>query len=421
LTKLATAVDRLCDDAIAHIDARRFAEAETLLAEARALAPGNPKVHYHFAILFGDMGRHAEALAELDAALAGDDSDAKAHNNRGSVLQITGRLEEAERSFRRALELRPDLALPYVNLGKLLEQRGLPAQAMGVYDQALARGLEPEVFEQYRAALAGTTTPRSPDGWVKATFDNFAQVFANKVFFRALINTGLIIAVSLLVQLPLALAMAVLLAGRQFGAVTFRMIFFLPYILADVAAGLIWRFVFDGDYGLVSAISQSFGGEPVYMLADRQLGEIAVLVVIVWKYFGFHMMLYIAGLQGIDAALYEAARIDGAGAWQRFRFITLPQLAPMIRLSIFFSVIGSLQFFDMIIPLTNGGPSNSSHTIVSFLYAFGILRMKLGFGGAVSVLLFIARLHRSWDGSVTNKMTTGFRVGVLRLATDARC
>jgi len=177
LTKLATAVDRLCDDAIAHIDARRFAEAETLLAEARALAPGNPKVHYHFAILFGDMGRHAEALAELDAALAGDDSDAKAHNNRGSVLQITGRLEEAERSFRRALELRPDLALPYVNLGKLLEQRGLPAQAMGVYDQALARGLEPEVFEQYRAALAGTTTPRSPDGWVKATFDNFAPTF----------------------------------------------------------------------------------------------------------------------------------------------------------------------------------------------------------------------------------------------------
>ncbi|MBW6946460.1 sugar ABC transporter permease, partial [Salmonella enterica subsp. enterica serovar Weltevreden] len=85
-------------------------------------------------------------------------------------------------------------------------------------------------------------------------------------------------------------------------------------------AGLIWRFVFDGDYGLVSALAQGLGSQPVYMLADRHLAEVAVLTVVVWKYFGFHMMLYIAGLQGIDASLYEAARIDGAGAWQRFRY-----------------------------------------------------------------------------------------------------
>ena len=217
---------------------------------------------------------------------------------------------------------------------------------------------------------------------------NYVSVLTNATFLKALLNNGWIILASLVVQLPLALGLALYLAGRQIGTTTFRLIFFLPYILADVAAGLIWRFVFDGDYGLVSAISQSLGGEPVYMLAERNLAEIAVLVVIVWKYFGFHMMLYIAGLQSIDATLYEAARMDGAGAWQRFRYVTLPQLAPMIRLSVFFSVIGSLQFFDMIVPLTGGGPFNSTHTMVSFLYSFGIMRMRVGFGSAVGVILF---------------------------------
>ena len=219
--------------------------------------------------------------------------------------------------------------------------------------------------------------------------ENFLQLVHNKVFARAFLDNVLIIVVSLTIQLPLALAMAVLLADKLWGAVAFRMIFFLPYILADVAAGLIWRFMFDGDYGLVSQVSQSMGLGPVYLLADRNWAFIAVLVVIVWKYFGFHMMLYIAGLQSIDRNLYEAAAIDGASAWQRFRFITIPGLAPMIRLSVFFSLLGSLQFFDMIVSLTGGGPLNTTHTMVSFLYYFGIGRMRVGFGSAVGVILFV--------------------------------
>src|SRR5262249_7280317 len=158
----------------------------------------------------------------------------------------------------------------------------------------------------------------------------------------------LIIVISLTLQLPLALGMALLLSRRQVGTIAFRLIFFLPYILADVAAGLIWRFMFDGEYGFVSVLNQWFGGQPYFLLTDPTWAFAGVLVVILWKYFGFHMMLYIAGLQGIDRELYEAAEIDGAGTWQRFRFITIPQLAPMIRLSIFFAVIGSLQFFDVV-------------------------------------------------------------------------
>lgn len=219
--------------------------------------------------------------------------------------------------------------------------------------------------------------------------DNYTSLLTNKVFIQAAINNVWIIVVSLGLQLPFALAMAVLLADRRWGAVTFRMIFFLPYILADVACGLIWAFMLDGDYGLFSAIIQWFGGEPYFLLADRQWAFTGVLIVIMWKYFGFHMMLYIAGLQQIDRSLYEAAAIDGANAWQRFRFVTLPGLGSMIRLSVFFSLLGSLQFFDMIVALTKGGPLNSTHTMVSFLYYFGIGRMKVGFGSAVGVVLFI--------------------------------
>jgi len=226
-----------------------------------------------------------------------------------------------------------------------------------------------------------------PTRWIGVT--NYVQLLGNSSFHRALINNLLIIVMSLGLQLPLALAMALLLSGRRIGTVTFRLIFFLPYILAEVAAGLIWRFMFDGNYGLVSGVSQFFGWGPYFLLTDTHWAFAGVLLVVLWKYFGFHMMLYIAGLQGIDRDLYEAAEIDGATAGQRFRFITLPMLAPMIRLSIFFAVVGSLQFFDVIVPLTGGGPLNSTNTMVSFLYYFGITRMRVGFGSAVGVVLFV--------------------------------
>ena len=218
---------------------------------------------------------------------------------------------------------------------------------------------------------------------------NYGYLAGNEVFARALINNGLVIVASLLVQLPLALGVAMMVAGRMPGAVWFRMIFFLPYILADVAAGLIWHFMFDGDYGLASTITGALGLQPYFLLASKDWAFSAILIVILWKYFGFYMMLYIAGLQGIDKTLLEAAEMDGATPFQRFRHITLPLLGPMIRLSVFFSVVGALQLFDIVVPLTGGGPFNTTHTMVSFLYYFGLTRMRIGFGSAVGVVLFL--------------------------------
>jgi len=218
---------------------------------------------------------------------------------------------------------------------------------------------------------------------------NYQLLIGDGAFVRSLINNALIIAVSLLMQLPLALLIALMVAGRVVGAAWFRMIFFLPYVLADVAAGLIWHFMFDGGYGLPSAITGALGLAPYYLLADKTWAFSAVLIVILWKYFGFHMMLYVAGLQSIDKSLLEAAEMDGASAFQRFWHITLPLLGPMIRLSIFFSVIGALQLFDIIVPLTGGGPFETTNTMVSYLYYFGITRMRVGFGSTVGVVLFV--------------------------------
>jgi raffinose/stachyose/melibiose transport system permease protein len=155
---------------------------------------------------------------------------------------------------------------------------------------------------------------------------NFEVLLKNGAFLTALKNNALIIVISIAIQIPLAIWLSMMLAHRIAGVVLFRLIFFLPYVLAEVAAGLIWRFVYDGDYGLFASAAHLFGFETPYVLADKDLAIYAVLAVIVWKYFGFHMMLFIAGLQSLDKSVLEAAEIDGASGWQKFRYITLPLL-----------------------------------------------------------------------------------------------
>ncbi len=226
----------------------------------------------------------------------------------------------------------------------------------------------------------------APPNWVG--WRNSLTLFENAVFHTAMWNTAAVVAVSLLVQLPLAMAMALLLADRFPGSYTFRTIFFLPYVLSEVVAGLIWRFVFDGNFGLVAAATRWFGLEPAYPLAEPQTALMIILVVIIWKYFGFHMMIYLAALQDIPKELREAAAIDGATRAQVTRFVVLPLLWPAVRISVFFSVLGALQLFDVIMPLTGGGPSNTTHTLVTFQYTFGMTRMNIGFGCAVGVVLF---------------------------------
>jgi len=226
-----------------------------------------------------------------------------------------------------------------------------------------------------------------PTQWVGLA--NYAAALQTRPFLLALRNNGLIILVSLVVQLPLALGLAIALSTRFRGAVALRMLFFMPYVLAEVATGLIFSFVYDGDYGLLAAVWRAFGSDnPPHLLASPDTSMLAILVVVVWKYFGFHMMLFIAALQGQDQSQVEAAQLDGASRAQVLRHVVIPNLYPTIRLSIFFAIVGSLQLFDVVMPLTGGGPADSSQTMVTFLYTFGFTRMRIGFGSAVGVILF---------------------------------
>lgn len=219
---------------------------------------------------------------------------------------------------------------------------------------------------------------------------NYAQVLQHPIFYRSLLNTAIILLVSLAVQIPFALGLALLIYRKTPTNTVFRMIFFVPFILAEIASGLIWSFVFDGKVGLAAGLFRYLGMDPVFILADQNWAFLAITIVVVWKYFGFHMMIYIAALQGVPEELVEAAKIEGAGRAAIARHVLIPQIQPALVVSGFFAVVGALQLFDVVMPLTGGGPSNSTHTIVSYLYNFGLVRLRIGYGSAVGVLLFFA-------------------------------
>ena len=218
---------------------------------------------------------------------------------------------------------------------------------------------------------------------------NYANLLSHSVFHQSMWNSVKIILASILLQIPLALGLALLIYRKTPTNTLFRLIFLAPYILAEIASGLIWSFIFDGDYGVSAQIASSLSIDPFYILADKRFAFLAILTVIVWKYFGFHMMIFIAALQSVPTELIEAAELDGASPRQVVTHVKLPLITHALKLSVFFAIIGSLQVFDVIIPLTNGGPSNSTHSIVSYLYTFGLTRLNVGYGSAVGVVLFI--------------------------------
>ena len=218
---------------------------------------------------------------------------------------------------------------------------------------------------------------------------NYATLLSHSVFHQSMWNSVKIILASILLQIPLALAMALLIYRKTPTNTLFRLIFLAPYILAEVASGLIWSFIFDGDYGISAQIASGLSIDPFYILADKRFAFLAIITVIVWKYFGFHMMIFIAALQAVPGELIEAAELDGASPLQVVVHVKLPLIAHALKLSVFFAIIGSLQVFDIIIPLTNGGPSNSTHSLVSYLYTFGLTRLSVGYGSAVGVVLFV--------------------------------
>ncbi len=225
-----------------------------------------------------------------------------------------------------------------------------------------------------------------------AGLDNFRQLLLDRVFWSALWHNVMLLALSLLVQLPVAMAVAVLLSYPMRGRWLFRTVFFAPMIMPSVAIAVLWSYIYLPERGLldqaIRIFDSGFGGD---WLGSPDTAMLCVFITICWRYVGFHMVLFMAGIAAIPEELYEAARIDGAGEWQAFRHITLPMLRPVIAVSATLSIIGSLKYFDLVYMMAGGAPERARELMATYVYrlAFDSGQGRYGYGSAAAVVLFV--------------------------------
>ncbi len=220
--------------------------------------------------------------------------------------------------------------------------------------------------------------------------NNFKQILTDQVFVKGILNCLLIVVLSLAIQLPLALMLAIMVGRDLPGRAFFRTIFFMPYVVSEVITAIIWMSLFDPDpeRGFINALLVLIPGvQPQNFLGDLNQVMACIFIVLTWKYFGLHMLLYLAGLQNIPKELEEAAMIDGANRWQTIRNVTIPLLGSTIRTTVQLSVLGSLTQFPLIWIMTRGGPANASEVMATYMYRYAFIRFQLGYGSAVALVM----------------------------------
>ena len=218
--------------------------------------------------------------------------------------------------------------------------------------------------------------------------DNYMTIIRTPEFWMVLKNTFIYTLGTVPLNMALALVLAYFLnkkiAGRRF----LRTAFFAPVVMSSVAAAVIWRWVYEPNFGLLNYGLHMLGIPPVNWLNDPSAAMFALIVMGVWKTFGVNMVLFSAGLQGIPDHYYEAAELDGAGRWGKFWNITLPLLSPTTFFILVMSVIGSFQVFDTVYVLTSGGPLGTTKVLVFYLYEHAFKYFDMGYASAVAYLLF---------------------------------
>jgi raffinose/stachyose/melibiose transport system permease protein len=222
--------------------------------------------------------------------------------------------------------------------------------------------------------------------------NNFKLILTDQVFIKAIGHCLIIVVFSLAVQLPLALMLAIMVGRDLPGRVFFRSVFFMPYVISEVITAIIWISMFspDPENGFINAILILIPGvHPQNFLGDINQVMLCVFLVLSWKYFGLHMLLFMAGLQNIPKELEEAAMIDGANRWQSVWYVTVPLLGTTLRTTTYLSVLGSLTQFNLVWIMTRGGPVNASEMMATYMYRFAFLRSQLGYGSAVALVMLV--------------------------------
>ena len=224
-------------------------------------------------------------------------------------------------------------------------------------------------------------------------FSNYKELFTSDAigFLKALRNSLLLAALSVGLQLPLALALALALGKKIRGERAFLSVYFMPVLISTVVIGQLWLKIYNPSYGILNIFLRSVGLESWtrIWLGTKETALGAVLVPTLWQYVGYHMLLLYAGVKSVPPELREAAMLDGASDGQVNRFIVLPYIKPIIRISVIFAVTGSLKSFDLIYVLTNGGPLHATEVPSTLMINMLFLRNRYGMGSTIAVMLIV--------------------------------
>jgi multiple sugar transport system permease protein len=239
-----------------------------------------------------------------------------------------------------------------------------------------------------------------------AGLDNFKQLWSDETFRISLTNTFYYVAVTVPFTMAASLGLALLLNQPLRGRNFFRTTFFFPYIASLVAVAVVWNMLFHPAAGPVNQFLMSLGVEnPPRWSASVDWAMPTVIMASIWKGMGYYMIIYLAALQGIPSVLYEAAEIDGANAWQKFRYVTLPMLTPATFFVSIMLTIASFKVFDLIKVMTNGGPGRATNVLVIHTYNTAFREFRFGYSSAIAMVLFVIvlvitivqfRMERRW-------------------------
>lgn len=224
-------------------------------------------------------------------------------------------------------------------------------------------------------------------------FGNYIQVLQNPEFWHALRNTFFFVVVGGPLSVAASLGAAMLLNHPLVKArALFRVVFFAPVVTTLVAVAIVWRYLYHPRYGIIDHTLAAMGLPRVDWLGDPRFAMVAIVLLAVWKNFGYNMLIFIAGLQSIPEELYEAADLDGAGAWQRFVHVTLPGLGPTFLFVGIMTMIGNFQLFSEPYVMTQGGPLRSTTTVVLQMYEEGFRWWRIGTATSIAFVLFAIML-----------------------------
>lgn len=238
------------------------------------------------------------------------------------------------------------------------------------------------------------------DGFGKMNFiglKNYVKLFTNEGFIISFKNTMYFTLIFVPATLGLALLVAVALNTKVKGMKFYRTAYFLPYITSTIAVAVVWQLIYHPSLGPVNSFLKSIGMEnPPQWLSSSKWAMTSVIISSVWKSVGYYTVIFLAGIQGISKELYEAAEVDGANFWHKFRSITIPMLSPIIFFSLIIAIINSFKVFDMVFTLTGGGPGRSTNVLVYSIYTEAFEKYNFGYSSAMAYVLLFIILIVTW-------------------------